>query len=103
MEIRAAALEHAARARVFHLGPIGHLSIFLWSLGTVMLVPMPRLVWMAGLCLLVAAVVNPLTFRRVLRVRFLVMLGLLVLNSDNWVSRFSCSDNEGSCSMACNS
>ena len=79
MGMRTISLEQARQEKHFQLGPIGHLSIFLWSLGMVMLVPVTRLVWAAGLCLVVSAWLYPHSFRRVLRLRFLVMLALLAL------------------------
>lgn len=79
MSLRSVALAPFSRDTGFQLGPIGHLFIFLWSLGMVMLVPIARLVRTAVLCLVVTAVVYPHSFRRVLRLRFLIMLALLAL------------------------
>lgn len=79
MRLRSAALAHFGPEVVFQLGPIGHLFIFFWSLGMVMLVPVARLMWTAGLCLVVTAVLYPASFRRILRLRFLIMLVLLAL------------------------
>lgn len=79
MRLRSVALAPFSRDTGFQLGPIGHLFIFLWSLGMVMLVPVDRLVGTAVLCLVVTAVVYPHSFRRVLRLRFLIMLALLAL------------------------
>lgn len=79
MSLRDAALLRFDREADFQLGPIGHLSIFFWSLAMVMLVPVDRLVGTAVLCLIVMAVVYPHSFRRILRLRFLLMLALLAL------------------------
>jgi energy-coupling factor transporter transmembrane protein EcfT len=79
MSLRSIALPRFSRDTGFQLGTVGHLFIFLWSLGMVMLVPMTKLVGTAVLCLVVTAVVYPHAFRRILRLRFLVMLALLAL------------------------
>jgi energy-coupling factor transporter transmembrane protein EcfT len=79
MSARDIVLKRFDREGLFQLGPIGHLSIFLWSLSMVMLVPVARLVWAAGLCLVVAAMLYLRSFRRILRLRFLAMLILLAL------------------------
>lgn len=59
------------------LGTVSYLAIFAWSLGMVMLAPADRLLLAGGLCLLAAAVVHPRSFRRLMRPRWLVMIGLL--------------------------
>ncbi len=79
MSLREIALLRLGREADFQLGPIGHLILFFWSLAMVMLVPVDKLAWTAVLCLVVAAVVYPHSFRRVLRLRFLLMLALLAL------------------------
>ena len=79
MAVRTVPFERTNRAKSFQLGPIGHLFIFLWSLGMVMLAPVSRLVLTAGICLIAAVVLYPHSFRRILKVRFLVMLALLAL------------------------
>jgi energy-coupling factor transporter transmembrane protein EcfT len=61
------------------LGTIGYLVIFAWSLGMVMLAPANNLLLVGGLCFLVAALVYPRSFRRLLRLRWLVMIALLAL------------------------
>ena len=79
MGMRLAARLHLMQDVDLRPGPIGHLAIFFWSLAMVMLVPVDRLVGTAVLCLVVAAIFYPHAFRRILRLRFLVMLALLVL------------------------
>jgi energy-coupling factor transporter transmembrane protein EcfT len=61
------------------MGTVSYLVIFAWSLGMVMLAP-ARILLLAGSgCLLVAAVVYPRSFRRLLRLRWLVMISLLAV------------------------
>lgn len=69
-----------ARADAPHrLGTPAYLAVFLWSLGTVMLVP-PQHLWLAGgACLLVASLVYPRAFRGLMRPRWLLMSLLLAL------------------------
>jgi len=61
------------------LGTIGYLAIFVWSLGMVMLAPVKSLPLAGGLCLLVAAIVYPRSFRRLMHPRWLVMIVLMAL------------------------
>jgi energy-coupling factor transporter transmembrane protein EcfT len=61
------------------IGPAGHLAIFAWSLAMVMLVPAHRIQWAAALCLAVATLVYPLSWRRLLRPRWLLFLALMAL------------------------
>jgi len=61
------------------LGAISHLVIFAWSLAMVMLSPPSSLPVVGGLCLLVAALVTPRSFRSLMRPRWLVMIFLLAL------------------------
>jgi energy-coupling factor transporter transmembrane protein EcfT len=63
------------------LGTVGYLAIFLWSVVTVMVTPARLLPWVAGLCLLVAALVYPSSYQRILRWRWLLMIILLALPS----------------------
>ena len=77
MGMRLAARLHLMQEVDLRPGPIGHLAIFFWSLAMVMLVPVDRLVGTAVLCLVAAAIFYPHAFRRILRLRFLVMLALL--------------------------
>jgi energy-coupling factor transporter transmembrane protein EcfT len=61
------------------IGTAGHLAIFLWSLAMVMLVPAGRVHWAAALCLGGAMLVYPLSLKRLLRLRWLLLLALLAL------------------------
>jgi energy-coupling factor transporter transmembrane protein EcfT len=61
------------------LGTPGYLVIFAWSLGMVMFVPAQRLVLAGGLCFLVATLVYPRSFRRLMRTRWLAMIALLAI------------------------
>jgi energy-coupling factor transporter transmembrane protein EcfT len=61
------------------LGTISYLIIFFWSLGMVMLAPAQSLILVGALCFLVAALVYPRSFRRIMRLRWLVMIALLVI------------------------
>lgn len=62
-----------------HLGTRAYLSIFLWSLGIMLLTPQQYTFFAAGLCLCVAVLVFPLSLRRLLRWRWLVLMVLLVV------------------------
>jgi energy-coupling factor transporter transmembrane protein EcfT len=68
-----------AREGACRLGTGGYLAILGWSLAVVMVVPAGRLPWAAGLCLGVALGLYPRSLKRALRVRWLVMLGMLAL------------------------
>jgi energy-coupling factor transporter transmembrane protein EcfT len=72
-------LEQTRTSAPGKLGTIGYLAIFAWSLGMVMLAPANRLLLAGGLCFLVAAVVYPGSFRRLMRLRWMVMITLLAL------------------------
>jgi energy-coupling factor transporter transmembrane protein EcfT len=78
--IHARRLEGAAAAPVGErLGTAGHLVILAWSLAMVMLVPAERIYLAAIACLGAAALAYPLSLRRLLRPRWLLLLGLLAL------------------------
>jgi len=61
------------------LGTIGYLAIFACSLAAVMFTPAEYLPWAAAGCLIVAALIYPRAFRGLMRLRWLVMIGLLSL------------------------
>ena len=61
------------------LGTISYLVLFAWSLGMVMLAPAEHLLLAGGLCFLAAALVYPHSFRRIMRLRWLVMIALLAI------------------------
>jgi len=70
-------LERSKAGAPEKLGTIGYLVIFAWSLGMVMLAPSHQLLLAGGLCFLVAAVVYPRSFKRLMRLRWLGMIVLL--------------------------
>jgi energy-coupling factor transporter transmembrane protein EcfT len=61
------------------IGTTGHLAILGWSLAMVMLVPAHRIHWAAVLCVGVAVVVYPLSLRRLLRPRWLMLMALMAV------------------------
>lgn len=61
------------------LGTPGFLVIFAWSLAVIMLTPARHLLAAGIACLLLAAVVHPHSFRRLVRLSWLLMLTLLAL------------------------
>jgi energy-coupling factor transporter transmembrane protein EcfT len=72
-------LEHSKLSTPVKLGTISYLVIFTWSLGMVMLAPPEKLLLAGGLCFLAAALVYPRSFRRIMRLRWLVMIALLAV------------------------
>ena len=72
-------LERSKASAPEKLGTLSYLVIFAWSLGMVMLAPANRLLSVGGLCFLLAAVVYPRSFRRLMRPRWLVMIMLLAV------------------------
>jgi energy-coupling factor transporter transmembrane protein EcfT len=56
------------------IGTAGQVTVLAWSLAVVMLVPAARCVWASVLCLVVAVAIYPLRWRRLLRLRWLVLL-----------------------------
>jgi energy-coupling factor transporter transmembrane protein EcfT len=72
-------LERSKAGTPGKLGTIGYLAIFTWSLGMVMLAPVEYLLQAGGLCFLVAALVYPRSFGRLVRLRWLGMILLLGL------------------------
>ena len=63
----------------FSLGTIGHLGLFIWSLGTMMFSPSKTIFWSAALCILVLVVIYPRSWRSVLTMRRLALLLILVI------------------------
>ncbi|MDZ7844421.1 MAG: energy-coupling factor transporter transmembrane component T [Anaerolineales bacterium] len=61
----------------FSLGTVGHLGIFSWALGMVMLTPGKLILYAAGFCLLVLFLIYPGIWRRLLAGRRLILLALL--------------------------
>jgi energy-coupling factor transporter transmembrane protein EcfT len=72
-------LESSKAGVPVRLGTISYLVIFAWSLGVVMLAPARHLLLAGGLCFLVAAVVYPRSFKRLVRPRWLAMIALLAI------------------------
>lgn len=68
-----------ASYRDTYLGTIGYLAIFFSSVITVMVVPSQRLPWAAVGYLIIAWLLYPQSFRSLMRLRWLAMIGLLSL------------------------
>jgi energy-coupling factor transporter transmembrane protein EcfT len=65
--------------RPLEVGTLGYLAVFAWSLGMILLVRPALMPLSAGLCLVVAAIMYPLAFRRLWRPRWLLLIALLIL------------------------
>jgi len=63
------------------VGSVGHLVIFLWSLGIVLLTPLRGGFIAACLCLIFLSLLYPFALRRILRPRWLMLLGVLLVIS----------------------
>jgi energy-coupling factor transporter transmembrane protein EcfT len=63
------------------VGSLGHLVIFLWSLGVVLLTQMQNDFILAGTCVVILSLVYPSALRRLLRPRWLLWLGILLFIS----------------------
>ena len=63
----------------FSLGTIGHLGLFIWSLGIMMFSPSKTIFWSAALCILVLVVIYPRSWRSVLTMRRLALMLILVI------------------------
>ena len=72
-------LERSKAGAPDKLGTVSYLIIFAWSLGAVMFMPAQRLILAGGLCFLVAALIYPRSFRRLMRPRWVGMIVLLAL------------------------
>jgi len=70
----------SGRARPL-VGSVGHLSIFLWSLGVVLLTPLRGGFIFACVCLALLSLLYPFALRRILRPRWLILLGILLVVS----------------------
>jgi len=64
----------------FSLGTIGHLGLFIWSLGVMMFSPSKTIFWSAALCLLVLVLIYPCMWRSILTMRRLTLLLILVIS-----------------------
>jgi energy-coupling factor transporter transmembrane protein EcfT len=67
------------------LGTYAYLAVFAWSIGMVMLAPIERLPLAAGVSFAAAALLYPSALRRLLHVRWLVLIGLLVAANALWL------------------
>jgi energy-coupling factor transporter transmembrane protein EcfT len=67
------------------VGTVGYLAVFLWSLIMVLVSPSERLPLAAGLSFLVAGVLYREAFRRLLHLRWLILLGILVAINTFWL------------------
>ena len=63
------------------VGSVGHLAIFLWSLGIVLLTPLRGGFIFACFCLVLLGLLYPFALRRILRPRWLILLGVLLVVS----------------------
>lgn len=63
------------------VGSLGHLVIFLWSLGVVLLTQLRGGYLLAGICVAFLSVIYPSALRRLLRPRWLILLGILLVIS----------------------
>jgi energy-coupling factor transporter transmembrane protein EcfT len=63
------------------VGSLGHLVIFLWSLGVVLLTQLRGGFLLAGICLVLLCLLYPSALRRILRPRWLILLGVLLVIS----------------------
>ncbi len=63
------------------VGSLGHMAIFAWALGVVLLTQMQGGFWLAGICTLVLSLIYPTALKRILRLRWLVLLGVLLIVS----------------------
>lgn len=63
------------------VGSLGHLVIFLWSLGVVLLTQIRGGFLLAGICVMFLALIYPSALRRILRPRWLILLLILLVVS----------------------
>jgi len=61
------------------VGSLGHLVIFFWSLGVVLLTPLRSGFSFACICLVLLGLIYPHSLRRILRPRWLILLGILLI------------------------
>ena len=61
------------------LGPLAILALFAWSLGLILLAPPDKMLWAAGLCLLVSGMFYPAALKRLFNPRWLLLLAVLVV------------------------
>ena len=63
------------------VGSLGHLVIFLWSLGSVLLTQLRSGFLLAGICIVLLSLIYPSALRHILRPRWLILLGILLVIS----------------------
>ena len=63
------------------IGSLGHLVIFLWSLGVVLLTQMRGGFLLAGICVILLSMLYHSALRHILRPRWLIILGVLLVTS----------------------
>jgi energy-coupling factor transporter transmembrane protein EcfT len=63
------------------VGSLGHLVIFLWSLGSILVTQLRGGYLLAGVCVVFLALIYPSALRRILRPRWLILLGILLIIS----------------------
>ena len=63
------------------IGSLGHSVIFLWSLGVMLLTQMRGGFLLAGICIVLRSMFYPSALRRILRPRWLILLGVLLVAS----------------------
>lgn len=63
------------------IGSLGHVILLTWMFCLVLIVPVARLWWSAGFALVAAVLLYPASFRRLLRLRILLLLGMVFLAS----------------------
>jgi energy-coupling factor transporter transmembrane protein EcfT len=61
------------------LGPLAYLVVFAWSLGLILFAPQTKMLWAAGLSLLAAMILYPTALLRIFKLRWLIVLVLLIL------------------------
>jgi len=79
MDLHSVNVAQVRKGRGQLLGTLGHLAIFSWFLGMVMLVPVDKIVATTLICLAVGWLVYPNAMRGVLRLRWLVWMLLLAV------------------------
>lgn len=79
MDLEQPSQRYSARIPTLQLGTLGHLVLFFWSLLLAMLVSQSRLWLVVSLTLLLAARLHPASFRRLMRLRWLVLAVMLIL------------------------
>ena len=63
------------------VGPIASLVVFAWVLALILFAPLHKMLWAAGLCFFVAGMLYPKALLHIFRVRWLLLLSLLLLMS----------------------